>query len=112
MQVRDWLYVQDNCEGIQACLEKGRAGEVYNIGGGNELTNMELTKLILKELGKGEEMIEHVKDRPGHDRRYALDCSKIRGELGWKPRFEFQGALKETVNWYRQNQEWWKPLRR
>ncbi len=108
--VRDWLYVLDNCEAIDLCLQKGRAGEVYNIGGGNEVENIELTRMILKELGKGEEMIERVKDRPGHDRRYSLDCSKIEKDIGWKPRHDFRKALHETVQWYKNNENWWKPL--
>lgn len=110
--VRDWLYVLDNCEAIDLCLQKGKAGEVYNIGGGNELQNIELTKLVLKELSKGEEMIERVKDRPGHDLRYSLDCSKIEKELGWKPKHDFKKALHETILWYKQNEWWWKPLLR
>jgi dTDP-glucose 4,6-dehydratase len=110
LNVRDWLYVIDNCEGIDFVMHKGKIGEDYNIGGGNELTNIEITKLILKELDKDESSIEYVKDRAGHDRRYSLDCSKIHA-LGWKPRFDFQSALKETVKWYKDNQEWWKKLK-
>ncbi len=110
LNVRDWLYVLDNCEGIAAVLEKGKPGEVYNIGGGNEVKNIELTKMILEEMGKGEDMIEHVPDRPGHDLRYSLDCSKIEGELGWKPKHEFKQALHETVEWYKDNEQWWKSL--
>jgi len=108
--VRDWLFVLDNCEGIDLCLEKGKTGEIYNIGGGNELQNIELTKIILKEMGKGEEMIEKVQDRPGHDFRYSLDSSKIEKELGWKPKTDFKKGLKETVQWYKQNEKWWKQL--
>jgi len=108
--VRDWLFVLDNCNGIEAVLEKGKAGEIYNIGGGNELQNIELTKIILKELGKGEEMIERVPDRLGHDLRYSLDCSKIEKELGWKPKTDFRKGLHETVQWYKQNEKWWKQL--
>lgn len=111
-QVRDWLYVLDNCDAIRRCMEKGRNGEAYNIAGGNEITNLELTKLILHELGKGEKMIEFVKDRPGHDRRYSLNCEKIRTELGWQPAHGFDEALKETIHWYRENEWWWKPLAR
>ena len=110
LNVRDWIYVLDNCEAIALCLEKGRDGEVYNIGGGNEVTNLELTKLILKGLAKEESMIEHVKDRLGHDRRYSLDCTKIRNELGWSPRQDFHEALTQTIEWYRKNEWWWKPL--
>ena len=108
--VRDWLFVLDNCEGIEAVLEKGKAGEIYNIGGGNELQNIELTKIILKELGKGEEMIERVPDRLGHDLRYSLDCSKIEKQLGWKPKTDFREGLHETVQWYKENEKWWKQL--
>ncbi len=109
-QIRDWLYVEDNCEGIKLCMEKGKAGEVYNIGGGNELQNIELTKLILKGLNLKEDRIEFVEDRKGHDFRYSLNWDKIKTELGWKPRFEFTQALKKTIDWYKQNEWWWKPL--
>lgn len=108
--VRDWIYVGDNCSGIDAVLNKGILGEVYNIGGGNELSNLELTSFILKELGRGEEWIEHVADRPGHDFRYALDTAKIR-TLGWAPAFEFSSALKETIEWYKNNREWWQKIK-
>ncbi len=108
--VRDWLFVLDNCEAIGLVLEKGRNGEVYNIGGNQELQNIELTKKLLAGLGKGEEMIERVEDRPGHDLRYSLDCSKIEAELGWKPKTGFEQGLKETVKWYKENEAWWKPL--
>ena len=107
LNVRDWLYVIDNCEAIDFVMHSGREGEVYNIASGNELSNIELTRMILQELGKDESFIEHVRDRPGHDRRYSLDCSKIH-KLGWKPRFEFGKALKETVKWYEDNKNWWK----
>lgn len=108
--VRDWLYVLDNCEGIDLCLEKGKVGEIYNIGGGNELQNIALTKMILEEMGKGEEMIQKVQDRLGHDLRYSLDCKKIEKELGWKPKTEFKKGLHATVQWYKENEKWWKPL--
>jgi len=108
--VRDWLYVLDNCEAIDLCLQRGKPGEIYNIGGGNELQNIELTKLILAELGKGEEMVEKVEDRPGHDLRYSLDTSKIEKELGWKPIMDFKKGLRTTVQWYKDNEKWWKPL--
>ena len=111
MNVRDWLYVLDNCEAIDLVLHKGKKGEIYNIGGGNELKNIDLTKMVLNILGKPESLIQPVKDRPGHDRRYSLDCSKIERELGWTPRFDFERALKETVKWYRDNQWWWKKLK-
>jgi dTDP-glucose 4,6-dehydratase len=108
--VRDWLFVLDNCQAIDLVLEKGKAGEIYNIGGSQELRNIELTKKILDEMGKGEEMIERVKDRLGHDLRYSLDCSKIESELGWKPGKNFDEGLRETVRWYEENEKWWKPL--
>lgn len=109
MQVRDWLYVMDNCEGIDIVRMKGKNGEAYNIGAGNELPNIELTKIILKELGKGEEMIQHVEDRLGHDRRYALNFDKIKN-LGWEPKTNLEEGLKETVKWYKENEEWWNSL--
>lgn len=110
MNVRDWLYVIDNCEAIDLVMHKGKIGEIYNIGADNEKTNIEITKLLLKELGKDESSIEYVKDRPGHDRRYSIDSSKLR-KLGWKPRFKFDMALKETVSWYKNNQNWWKKIK-
>ena len=108
--VRDWLYVMDNCEAIDLCLHKGKNGEVYNVGGGNEIENIALTKMILNELGKGEEMIQPVDDRLGHDRRYSLDCSKIEKEIGWEPKSNFENAMKETIKWYVENKAWWEPL--
>jgi len=111
MNVRDWLYVIDNCEAIDLILHKGKEGEIYNIGGGNELKNIDLTRMVLKILGKPESLIQPVKDRPGHDRRYSLDCSKVEKELGWTPGFDFEKALEETVKWYVDNQWWWKKLR-
>lgn len=108
--IRDWLFVLDNCEGIETVLQKGKIGEIYNIGGNYELQNIELTNKILKELGKGKEMIEPVTDRLGHDLRYSLDCSKIEKELGWKPKTEFEKGLHSTVEWYKKNENWWKPL--
>ncbi|MDD5163408.1 MAG: dTDP-glucose 4,6-dehydratase [Candidatus ainarchaeum sp.] len=109
-QIRDWLYVGDNCEAIELCLKKGKAGEIYNIGGEHELPNIELTKKILKEMSCGEEMIQKVPDRLGHDFRYSLDCSKIKKGLGWKQKTKFEQGLKETAKWYRENKAWWKPL--
>lgn len=110
MNVRDWLFVQDNCEAIDTVLHKGEPGEVYNIGGGNEITNLDLTHSILKALGRDKSFIQYVTDRPGHDRRYALDISKIKG-LGWKPRHDFRSALFLTVEWYKKNIGWWKKLK-
>lgn len=109
-QVRDWLYVLDNCSGIDMVLHKGKDGEIYNIGADCEKQNIEITKIILKELGKNESWIKCVKDRPGHDRRYALDSSKIK-KLGWKPRYQFKQAIKETINWYKTNREWWQKIK-
>ncbi len=106
---RDWLYVEDNCASIELLLEKGKKGEAYNVAAHNELTNLELTKMILKELGLTEKMIEFVKDRPGHDKRYALNTEKIEA-LGWKPKWKFEDALRYTINWYEENEWWWKPL--
>ena len=111
MQVRDWLYVRDNCEAIDIALHNGKNGEVYNIGGNIEMPNIELTKLLLKALGRDNSFIQHVPDRTGHDRRYSMDCSKIRNELGWKPNTEFSKALHETLEWYKKNGTWWKPLK-
>ncbi len=111
LNVRDWLYVEDHCEAIDLILEKGKIGETYCIGGDNEKSNIEITRFILKELGFGEEMIEYVKDRPGHDRRYAIDSSKIKKELGWKPKHSFEEAMKKTIEWYKNNQDWWKRVK-
>ena len=108
--MRDWLYVEDNCSGIDAVMYKGAPGEAYNIGGGAELTNIELTRAILEVTGKPESLIKYVKDRPGHDKRYALDCGKIKG-LGWQPAYDFKAALRNTVEWYRNNESWWKKIK-
>lgn len=108
--IRDWLYVLDNCEVIDFILHRGEGGQVYNIGGGEELTNIELTLLILRQLRKGDGLIEFVKDRPGHDRRYALDCTKI-NRLGWRPGYNFASALSETIKWYQENRRWWEKLK-
>ncbi len=109
MNVRDWLFVEDNCEGIDLIMQKGIHGETYNIGGGNEITNLELTHTILDILGKDRSYIEFVKDRPGHDKRYALNINKIRS-LGWQPKHDFQVALELTAEWYKDNEAWWKRL--
>lgn len=106
--VRDWLHVEDHCEAVLAVLERGRAGEVYNIGGNNERSNLELTHSILRIMGMGPEMIRPVADRPGHDRRYAIDASKIQRELGWQPsRSAWPAALEQTIAWYKSNPQWW-----
>ena len=109
-QIRDWLYVIDNCEGIDFVLHHGQIGEIYNIGSNNERTNLEITKIILDQLGKDESCIEYVKDRPGHDQRYALDSTKLRN-LGWQSRYEFEEAMAKTVQWYQDNPQWWQPLK-
>jgi dTDP-glucose 4,6-dehydratase len=108
--VRDWLYVLDNCAALDLVLRRGRDGEVYNVGGGNEVENIALTREILRLTGKPESLIQPVRDRPGHDRRYALDSGKVRA-LGWAPRWEFGAALAETVRWYREHEDWWRPLK-
>ena len=108
--VRDWIYVDDHCKAVDFVLHKGNIGEIYNIGGGAEKTNIEITKKILKMLGKDDSMIEYVKDRPGHDFRYSLDCSKLT-KLGWKPEHEFDDALYDTVRWYVENRWWWEKLK-
>ena len=105
-QVRDWIHVQDHCAAIATVLEKGRAGEVYNIGGNNEKANLEIVRLILRTLGKPESLIAHVQDRPGHDRRYAIDNTKITAELGWRPAYTFERGMEETIRWYLEHQDW------
>jgi dTDP-glucose 4,6-dehydratase len=106
MQVRDWLHVADHCSAIETVLLKGRVGEVYNIGGNNERANIEIVRLILKTLGKDESLIRHVEDRLGHDRRYAIDNTKISSELGWSPSYTFERGIAETIEWYLANREW------
>ncbi|EGL16419.1 MULTISPECIES: dTDP-glucose 4,6-dehydratase [unclassified Paenibacillus] len=109
--IRDWLYVEDHCSAIDLVIHHGRNGEVYNIGGNNERTNLAIIKTILQELGKSENLITFVPDRPGHDRRYGIDPSKIMRELGWKPKYHFESGIKETINWYLQNRSWWENIR-
>jgi dTDP-glucose 4,6-dehydratase len=108
--VRDWLHVDDHCRAIDLLLEKGVAGETYNVGGGNEVANIDLTRRILSLLGKSESLIQPVADRPGHDRRYSLDCSKLRG-LGWRPQVAFEDGLAGTVAWYREHEDWWRQVK-
>jgi dTDP-glucose 4,6-dehydratase len=110
MNVRDWIYVADNCAAIDLVLRKGAPGQTYNVGAGNELTNNDLTERLLDLLGKPRSLITYVEDRPGHDRRYSIDSSKVRA-LGWAPRISFEEALAETVAWYRENRWWWEPLK-
>lgn len=108
--VRDWLYVEDHCSAIDLIIRKGKIGEVYNIGGHNERTNLEVVKTIIKELGKSEDLIEFVTDRPGHDRRYAIDPTKIHNELGWLPATKFNDGIKKTINWYLTHKSWWEKI--
>jgi dTDP-glucose 4,6-dehydratase len=110
-QVRDWLHVTDHCAAIEAVWRDGRPGEVYNVGGRCEKTNLELTHTLLELLGKPRSLIRHVEDRPGHDRRYAIDCTKIERELGWRPRVTFEQGLRETIGWYRANEDWVSQVR-
>lgn len=110
LNIRDWIHVLDNCAGVDTVLRKGTIGEIYNIGGGNETTNRELTTMVLTNMGVGEEMVEYVQDRLGHDRRYSIDCSKANA-LGWKPSRQLDVAIAETIEWYRANRAWWEPLK-
>jgi dTDP-glucose 4,6-dehydratase len=112
LNVRDWLHVEDHCQGIELVRTKGRAGEVYNIGGGTELSNKELTELLLQACGAGWDRVEYVQDRKGHDLRYSVDWSKARDDLGYRPRHDFTGGLADTVAWYRDHRAWWEPLKR
>ena len=111
LNVRDWLYVEDHCKAIDMILRGGRVGEVYNIGGHNEMRNIDIVKLICAELGKPESLIKYVTDRKGHDQRYAIDPAKIHGELGWLPETMFKDGIKKTIQWYLDNQEWWETIR-
>jgi dTDP-glucose 4,6-dehydratase len=110
-QVRDWIFVEDHCRAVAAVLRRGKTGAVYNIGGAHDVPNLEVVRRLLAILGKPESLIQHVKDRPGHDRRYAMDASKIERELGWKPQFDFETALRKTVEWYRAHRAWWERIR-
>ncbi len=112
LNVRDWLHVEDHCAGILLAFEKGKAGEVYNIGGNNEWKNIDIAHRVLALLGRDESSLEFVPDRLGHDRRYAIDATKIRKELGWTPAHDFESGLAATVEWYRQNEKWWRPLKK
>ena len=110
INVRDWLYVEDHCRAIDLIVRKGTVGEVYNVGGHNEMRNIDIVKLICKELGKPESLITHVTDRAGHDMRYAIDPSKIHAELGWLPETKFEDGIKKTIQWYLDNENWWQPI--
>ena len=111
LNVRDWLHVDDHCQGIYLSLIKGKTGEIYNIGGGLELTNKEITSRILNLMGKDEKYIDYVEDRKGHDKRYSINCDKISSQLGYKPNVSFSNGIKDTVEWYITNKSWWKPLK-
>ena len=111
LYVRDWLYVEDHCKALDLVLHKGEVGQIYNIGGNCEKTNLDVAELILKKLNKPKSLVKHIKDRPAHDRRYSLDSSKIRDELGWKPDTSFEKGLAETVDWYIANQKWWEKIK-
>jgi dTDP-glucose 4,6-dehydratase len=108
--VRDWLYVEDHCSALDVVLHKGIAGDVYNIGGNNEWKNIDIVKLVLKEIGKPESLITFVKDRPGHDKRYAIDAAKIEKDLGWTPAHQFENGIKKTIRWYLDNKQWWERI--
>ncbi len=110
--VRDWLYVEDHCDAIWTVLNKGTPGEVYNVGGNNEMTNRAVTETIIREMGRSwDESVNYVKDRPGHDRRYAIDASKIKRELGWEPKHRFDTAIRQTIQWYKDHEDWWRAIK-
>ncbi|AZR74762.1 dTDP-glucose 4,6-dehydratase [Anoxybacter fermentans] len=111
LNVRDWIYVEDHCHAIDLVLHRGKNGEIYNIGANNEMTNLEITRIILEELGKSGSLIKFVKDRPGHDRRYAIDSTKIRQDLGWIPKYNFKDGIKKTIQWYKNHKHWWKRIK-
>ena len=110
LNVRDWLYVEDHCKAVDVILRRGRLGEVYNVGGHNEMRNIDIVKMICRELGKPECLISYVEDRKGHDLRYAIDPSKLQRELGWEPETHFDEGIKKTIGWYLENQSWWKDM--
>lgn len=111
LNIRDWLFVEDHCSAIDTVLHKGKNGEIYNVGGNNEKTNKYITDIILKYLGKDNSLIKYVADRLGHDRRYAIDATKIKEELGWEPKYKFEQAIEKTIEWYLNNKDWWQPLK-
>ena len=110
LNVRDWLYVEDHCKAIDMILQHGKIGEVYNVGGHNEMRNIDIVKLICHELGRSESLIEFVEDRKGHDLRYAIDNSKIQTTLGWQPEVRFEDGIRKTIQWYLENRAWWKQI--
>lgn len=110
LNVRDWLYVEDHCKAIDLIIHKGRIGEIYNVGGHNEMTNIDIVKLIVNKLGKSEDLITYVTDRKGHDLRYAIDPTKISNELGWLPETKFKDGIEKTIDWYLNNKDWWEPI--
>lgn len=110
LNVRDWLHVEDHCQAIDLVLHNGKNGEVYNVGGNNERTNIQIVKTILNQLGKPESLMKFVKDRPGHDRRYAIDAEKLRTELGWEPKYTFETGIEQTIKWYLDNRQWWENI--
>jgi dTDP-glucose 4,6-dehydratase len=110
LQIRDWIHVDDHARAIDLVLHQGRAGEVYNIGSDNEKTNLEIIRILLRQLGKPESLIKYVKDRPGHDRRYAIDSTKLHTELGWKPEVDFETGIASTIEWYKTHQEWMQEI--
>lgn len=110
LNIRDWLYVEDHCIAIDLVMHSGQNGEVYNVGGNNERTNIQIVQAVLDQLGKPDSLISYVQDRLGHDRRYGIDATKIREQLGWSPKYNFESGIKETINWYVNNQEWWKRI--
>lgn len=110
LNIRDWLHVEDHCQAIDLVLHKGEPGEVYNVGGNNERTNIEVVNIILSELGKPESLIKFVDDRLGHDRRYAIDATKLRSQLGWNPKYKFEDGIKQTIQWYLNNKDWWENI--
>ncbi|MGD0464621.1 MAG: dTDP-glucose 4,6-dehydratase [Tepidisphaeraceae bacterium] len=112
LNIRDWLHVEDHCDAIWTVLTRGTPGEIYNIGGNNEITNRKITETILREMGKNwDESVQYVKDRPGHDRRYAMDAGKIKRELGWEPKHRFEQSIKSTIQWYKDHQDWWRAIK-
>ena len=110
INVRDWLYVEDHCKAIDLIIRNGKVGEVYNIGGHNEMKNIDIVKIICKALGKSEDLIVHVTDRKGHDMRYAIDPAKIHSELGWLPETKFADGIRKTIKWYLDNKDWWERI--